>query len=213
MNFSKPLHRTLVNSRTLICLAMLATAIGLHIPASLAQNAHRHQQHATNQDHKLMVSREHYHVPQLTFRTQDNQPVRFDSLVGEEPVIVNFIFTSCTAICPIQTATFAQLQNLLTRRHIKARFISISIDPETDTPSQLAAYAHKFHAAPNWLFLTGTKTDSISIQKAFNAFRGPKMNHIPLTLIKSTNDPRWLRIEGFASARDVANQLSMTLAR
>lgn len=174
---------------------------------ALAQDEHMHHRHGA-QVQKLSISRVDYSLPDLSFLSQDNQAVHFRSLFNAEPVVVNFIFTSCQAICPIQTSTFAQLQRILAKQHIKARLVSISIDPETDTPSQLAIYAQKFHAASNWLFLTGSKTDSIRIQKAFDAFRGPKMNHVPLTLIKKTNDSAWLRIEGFASAHEVAAQLA-----
>jgi protein SCO1/2 len=204
-------------SRILACLLLniagvIIGSLPVYTLAMAAEDGHMHHHHPGARMQKLSITRANYAVPDLSFQSQENQAIRFSSLFEGEPVIVNFIFTSCKAICPIQTSTFAQLQGILARQHIKARLVSISIDPETDTPRQLAVYAQKFHAAPNWLFLTGSKTDSIRIQKAFDAFRGPKMNHIPLTLIKQDQDTAWLRIEGFASAQEVAAQLAKQIS-
>ena len=66
--------------------------------------------------------------------------------------------------------------------------VSISIDPEYDTPEALNAYARRFDAGPQWEFLTGSLDDSIAVQKAFDADRGDKMNHAPLTLFRATPD-------------------------
>jgi len=69
--------------------------------------------------------------------------------------IANFIFTNCTATCPIQTATLARLQAQFASQQA-IRFVSVTIDPEHDTPEVLRRYAERFGADPNrWLFLTG----------------------------------------------------------
>jgi len=72
--------------------------------------------------------------------------------------VANMIFTSCPDICPI---TSSQMANL-TRRvpHDDVRFVSISVDPEVDTPQVLSEYAQRFHADPDrWIFLTGAPDD------------------------------------------------------
>jgi protein SCO1/2 len=84
--------------------------------------------------------------------------------------------------------------------------ISISIDPTFDTPEKLRDYAARFDAGPQWQFLTGELEDVVAVEKAFNAFRGAKMNHEPLTLIRVKEDDAWLRIDGIASANEILTE-------
>lgn len=84
--------------------------------------------------------------------------------------------------------------------------ISVSIDPEYDTPDALNAYAKRFKAGPQWEFLTGSLDDSVAVQKAFDADRGDKMNHAPMTLMRATPDSQWIRYEGFARADELAEE-------
>ena len=63
----------------------------------------------------------------------------------------------------------------------RARLVSISIDPEYDTPARLREYARRFKAGPRWRFLTGGRDDVEAVQKAFGAWRVNKMSHQPLT--------------------------------
>ena len=87
---------------------------------------------------------------------QDNRPFDVNNLVGHV-VLFSFIYTSCESVCPLQTWTLSQVMAELpakTRKQI--RFVSVSIDPATDTPPQLKAYAKRMHAdVDGWTFLTG----------------------------------------------------------
>ena len=114
--------------------------------------------------------------------------------------MLNFIFTSCTTICPVMSGVFSQVQSRLAKVGQQARMISISIDPEHDTPERLKAYANEFSAGSDWLMLTGRLSDSVAIQRAFDAYRGDKMNHEPVTYLHSGETEPWLRLEGLMSA-------------
>jgi protein SCO1/2 len=81
--------------------------------------------------------------------------------------------------------------------------MSISIDPEEDTPARLREYAQKFHAGPEWQHYTGTVEASLAAQRAFNAWRGDKMSHTPLTLVRAAPGQPWLRIEGFVTPTEL----------
>lgn len=120
-----------------------------------------------------------------------------------KPVMVNFIFTTCTTICPVMSATFAQVQSELGTESDAVRMISFSIDPEHDTPERLREYAGRFNAGPQWQFLTGSLANSVAIQKAFDVYRGNKMNHEPTTLMKGADGNTWVRIDGLARAADI----------
>ena len=94
-------------------------------------------------------------VPAFSLRDQHGAEVTRDSLRGHVWV-ANFIFTSCPDICPLLTKKMGDLRLGLVRRNVDARFVSFSIDPETDTPKVLAGYAKKRGADfENWSFLTG----------------------------------------------------------
>lgn len=74
--------------------------------------------------------------------------------------IANFMFTSCPDVCPLLTERMARLRERVAPTGNSVRFVSFSVDPETDTPAVLLRYARE-HAAdhPNWSFLTGPLDD------------------------------------------------------
>jgi protein SCO1/2 len=173
------------------------------------------QEHAGHEHHQHMPaapgyqrSQAAYTIPDITLYDQHGQRVSLPALLsaGDRPVMLNFIFTSCTAICPTMTAIFAKVQAQLGGDAARVQMVSVSIDPEHDTPAELAAYATRFGAGSQWLFLTGSLDDSIAVQKAFDAYRGDKMNHTPLTLFHATPGASWVRYDGFADAADLTSE-------
>lgn len=153
-----------------------------------------------------------YTVPDVNLVNQNGDKVSLPELLdSDQPVMLNFIFTSCTAICPAMSATFASVQKKLGDDSTKLRMISVSIDPEYDTPDALNAYAKRFKAGPQWAFLTGSLDDSVAVQKAFDADRGDKMNHAPMTLMRASPDSEWVRYEGFARADELAEEVRSML--
>jgi cytochrome oxidase Cu insertion factor (SCO1/SenC/PrrC family) len=97
----------------------------------------------------------------LKLVNQDGEPMRFKSdAIGEKLVVMDFIYTTCTTICPVYSALFVKLQNLLGERLGKdVAQVSLSVDPTTDIPSRLKEYAGRYQAKPGWTFLTGKKRD------------------------------------------------------
>lgn len=120
-------------------------------------------------------------------------------LARPEPVLVQFIFTSCATVCPVLSGTVAAAEERLPGW----RLLSISIDPEADTPAALAEYAARLGAGERWRFLTGEAGDLRAVEQAFDADRGGKMRHLPLTLLRAAPGEAWLRIEGFPSAAEL----------
>jgi protein SCO1/2 len=98
---------------------------------------------------------------------------------------------------------FSLLQDELGSERSNVHMVSISIDPEQDTPSVLKKYASKYGAGPEWHFYTGTAEASIATQQAFGVYRGNKMNHAPVTLLRAAPGKPWVRIEGFVSADEL----------
>ena len=148
-----------------------------------------------------------YAVPDVQLIDADGRAVQLRSLLAsEDPVMMNFIFTTCGAICPVMSKIFSEVPASLGAQASKLRLISISVDPENDTPAQLKAYARTYEATARWTFLTGRVEDVKAVQRAFDSYRGDKMSHEPLTLLHPAPDKPWVRIDGFASAKDLAQE-------
>jgi len=127
--------------------------------------------------------------------------VALDEVVAAEgPVFLNFIFTTCTTICPVMSAGFGRLEDQLAARGQKVRLVSISIDPEVDTPARLREYAARAGAGGDWHFLTGRPSAVEAAQRAFGAYRGSKEAHAAATYVRRSPSEPWGRIDGLASA-------------
>jgi protein SCO1/2 len=151
------------------------------------------------------TSRSAYRIPPVTLRDHAGRPVELASeLDSPHPVALNFIFTTCSTICPVMTATFARMREELGPEANAIHFISVSIDPEYDTPRVLKSYAERYRAGDGWKFLTGEVEEIVSVLQAFDAYRGGKNNHRPFTFFKASGSHEWLRIEGLASGKDLA---------
>jgi len=94
-------------------------------------------------------------------QTQDGRTLRFyDDVMKGKILVINFFFTDCDNLCPIATDNLVRVQELLGDRVGKdIRFVSISLQPEHDTPEVMAEYAKKHGVGPGWLFLTGKRDD------------------------------------------------------
>ena len=101
------------------------------------------------------------YLPNLSVVDQDGNTYRFyDDLIKHKKVIINFIFTTCTDICPLTTARMALLQEKLGDEVGRdVHMYSITVDPERDSPAQLKRYAQAFKVRPGWKFLTGKPAD------------------------------------------------------
>ncbi|MGB5540461.1 MAG: SCO family protein [Gammaproteobacteria bacterium] len=189
--------------------AGMGNSLDEHAGHDMHQHDHRHHHEVAPGYQRSLAS---YPVPAVTLVNQDGQQVDLPELLkADRPVMLNFIFTSCTAICPAMSAIFAQVQTELGRESARLRMVSVSIDPEYDTPEALNAYARRFGAGPQWEFLTGSLDDSIAVQRAFDADRGDKMNHAPLTLFRAKPDAQWVRYEGFATAAQLVEEYRGTV--
>jgi protein SCO1/2 len=192
----------------------LVTLTGAHPASAVEPDTLHGTEHAGHELHHMHTapgyqrSQATYSVPDVTLIDQHGQRVSLTELLdsGNKPVMLNFIFTSCTAICPMMTAIFAKVQTQLGSDAERVLMVSVSIDPEHDTPAELASYAARFGAGPQWEFLTGSLGDSITVQQAFDAYRGDKMNHAALTLFRATPGSPWVRYDGFADAADLTKE-------
>src|ERR1051325_6070548 len=93
-------------------------------------------------------------IPDVSVLDQNGKALNFyTDLVKGKVVAINFVFTTCTTICPPLTATFRRVQQQLAEQNSSVQLISISVDPAIDTPERLRDFAAKFKAEPGWAFV------------------------------------------------------------
>src|SRR5215211_5411399 len=94
-------------------------------------------------------------IPNTRVVDQNGKELNFyTDLIKGKSVAINFVFTTCTAICPALAATFRKVQQEAQARGVDVQLISVSVDPTVDTPERLQEFAKKFKAEPGWTFVT-----------------------------------------------------------
>jgi len=210
MNKAHGALRTLISCVGAACLFAGAAVDADEAPA----DPHAHHHHLMEAPPAVARSTSNYPVPPITLVRSDGARVNFAQEIDEgRPVLLDFIYTTCTTICPVMSQTFAEVQKRLGKDAAKVKMVSVSIDPEEDTPARLTEYARRFQAGPQWTFYTGTAEASISVQRAFNVYRGDKMNHSPVTLFRPAPGQPWIRLDGFATPDAVLGELHIQVAR
>jgi protein SCO1 len=172
----------------------------------LIQTAYAHEDHSHHAMQDMATKQElkratvNYTLPTTKLVREDGKEIILSEELNDgRAVVLSFVYTTCTEICPLTSETFSKFQTKLGKSRDKVHMVSISIDPEQDTPATLKKYAKKYQAKSQWNFYTGTVAASVETQKAFDAYRGDKMNHVPVTYLRAAPDKPWLRIDGFVS--------------
>jgi protein SCO1 len=146
-------------------------------------------------------------IPDVELLDQNGRKIHFYSdLVKGHTVAINFIFTTCTTICPPLGATFARVQKeLRDKGGPDVRLISISVDPATDTPERLKAWGAKFHAGDGWTFVTGHKSKIDELLNALGASTARREDHSPTILIGNDAHGTWTRTYGLAKTSQIVS--------
>jgi protein SCO1 len=154
-------------------------------------------------------------VPEATVYDQDGRELNFyRDLVKGKTVAINFIFTTCTTVCPPLSATFRKVQKDLGERVGRdVELISISVDPTTDTPERLKGFSAKFGAGAGWTFVTGKKPEINRLLSALGAYTGDKVNHTPMILIGDDASGRWTRTYGLSPASSIVGLIKEASAK
>jgi protein SCO1 len=194
--------------------ALLGVSLLAFVAASVyADDSAGMRLHGTDAGHGPAISTVPYVVPDVSLVRDDGKAVSLPREMDDgRPVLLNFIFTSCGSICPLMSQIFAQFQDGLGSDRDKVHLMSISTDPEQDTPARLGAYARKFGAGPEWQHYTGTVDASLAAQRAFDIYRGDKMSHSPVTLLRVAPGQPWRRIDGFVTPDELLHEYRRLLA-
>src|SRR4026207_2548563 len=136
---------------------------------------------------------------------QDGQKVRFYSdVLKNKIVVINTFFTTCKSICPPMNRNFEKIQEALGDRLGKEVFlVSITVDPETDTPTRLKEYGKRFHAKPGWLFLTGKKENVDWALYKLGQYVQSRDDHFTIMIIANEPKGLWKKAFGMAKADEL----------
>lgn len=154
-------------------------------------------------------------LPDVVLRDRYSHEQHLAALIQDRVAIVNFVFTSCTTVCPLLDATMQQLQKQLQERLGKTVIlISISVDPVNDTPEKLLDHAKRIGAGEHWHWLTGRPSDINRLLKAFGIPAGGRReDHPPVVLAGHMPSQRWLRWVGMPPPSvliDAIDELKLT---
>jgi len=151
------------------------------------------------------------YFPNTELINQDGKKFSFyDDLVKGKIVVINFIYTSCPDVCPLETAQLTRVQRIIGNRLGKdVFFYSISIDPETDTPEVLKEYRNRFGA--KWDFFTGDENEIINIRRKLGLYvenlEGGENNHNVNMIIGNQVTGRWMKRSPFENPYVLADQI------
>jgi protein SCO1/2 len=136
---------------------------------------------------------------------QDGQKMRFYSdVLKDKVVVINTFFTTCTGVCPPINRSLEKVQEALGDRLGKDAFlVSMSVDPETDTPVRLKEYSRRFHARSGWIFLTGKKENVDWALYKLGQYVETKDGHTNIIIIGNEPKGLWKKAFGLAKADEL----------
>jgi protein SCO1/2 len=186
--------------------------LSLAAPVSFAHDLNENSSSQHHSEGRTRGSLSQHTIPAVQLIRDDGRRVTLPEEMNDgRPVVLNFIFTSCSSVCPVLSEVFARFADKLGSDRDKVHLMSISIDPEQDTPARLREYARKFHAGPEWQHYTGTVQASLATQRAFGVDRGDKMSHPAVTLLRAAPGLPWLRLDGFITPDELLEQYRQLL--
>lgn len=128
-------------------------------------------------------------------------PVRLvTDVIGDRLVVMSFVFTTCTTVCPLLSGIMTGVQDKLGDAYGKeVILVSVTVDPARDTPARLAAYAERWRARAGWTWLTGERDAVVRVLRAAGAYTPSFADHPPMILVGDGRTGRWVRLNGFPS--------------
>ena len=140
--------------------------------------------------------------------TQRGEEVAFYSdVLRDKVVVIDFIYTQCTDSCPTQTARLAEVRSLLgDRLGHGVLLVSISVDPEHDTPQVLREYAAGFGAGDGWVFLTGSKANVDDVLRRLGQLTQTREAHTTLLILGNVATGHWMKVGPDRTPAEIAQQ-------
>lgn len=212
---------------TILHACLLALAASLAQPPSAAAHA-EHAAHAAHAGHAdpargatpaAAAKRAEdvaVRLPDVPLRDQHDRERRLASdVIGERIVVIDFVYTSCTTVCPVASAIMREVQGRLGARvGREVALVSLTVDPVRDTPARLLEYARGLGAGPGWAWLTGSPAAVGDTLRGLGTWTPNFEDHPVVTMVGDGRSGKWTRFYGFADpAALVAQVESFSAAR
>jgi protein SCO1/2 len=155
----------------------------------------------------------HQYFTDVKLINQNGEEMRlYSDLMKEKVVVINPFFTTCTGVCPPLNRSMLEIQKAVGNRLGKdVHLISLSLDPETDTPPRLKAYAARYQAKPGWYFLTGSKENVDLALYKLGYLVEKKEDHSNIILMGNDRTGLWKKSFGLANPEDLVEILESVL--
>ena len=142
---------------------------------------------------------------------QDGKERRFFSDVLKDKIVLIYLFfTNCTSVCPVVNQKLTEVQELLADRVGKdITLISITTDPERDTPSVVKTYSELFHPRAGWLFLTGDTQSIATIVRRLGHTSSDPTDHVAFLNLGNVGQGKWTKLRPTASEAEIAATLQL----
>lgn len=207
----KVIHRLVVIAG-LVLVATVAYAIVAQSPPNAA--ATLDDKRPAKRPGAVTVGPVHFEIPDVEVLDQDGNKRRFYSdLIKDKIVVMSFFYTSCPSFCPSMNRKLGRLQESLGDRFGKDVFIvTVTKDPETDTPARLKEWSKNLKIKSGWTMVTG---DVNAIGKIVRDFTGDplgKASHNTIFIIGNDKTGSWADLSGFASPDALRQQIDAVMA-
>jgi protein SCO1/2 len=191
--------------------ALLALVAGLFGTGGLAHDHAAHGPHAAKTQ-AVKAASSSVKLLDLELTNQEGKTAKFkNDVIGDRIVVLDNIYTSCTTICPVVTTIMVSVQSKIGVRAGKdVSLVSLSVDPVTDTPARLRAYARRHKAA--WDLWTGPKPAMDRVLKGLGIYTPDYIDHPSSILVGDGRTGEWTRFYGFASPEQIVQKVNELLS-
>jgi protein SCO1/2 len=147
-------------------------------------------------------------IPDFAVRGADGAPLHLAQLLHGRVTALHLMFTGCSSVCPIQGAIFQRVQTLLPdQRERGIQLLSVSIDPQADTPRAMQAWLQRFDARAGWIAVVPQSADLGRLQGLFGQGRDAVDDHVTQVNIINRRGELVFRTEPLPSADAIAELL------
>ena len=209
---------------------VLAVALGLAAAMNLGAEETGHEHHDHHQHEAIVEGETDPHAHHRAMLGKQAEPAKttevelldralvdqhgtelsfVSDVIGDRIVVMDFIYTTCTTVCPVLSAVFSQVQTRLGDQLNKdVVLVSVSVDPVRDTPQRLKAYAATHKARPGWIWLTGGKRTMDEVLDGLGAYSPNFEDHPAMVLVGDGRTGAWSRFFGFPSPDRIMEQVN-----
>jgi len=153
-----------------------------------------------------------WRIPEARLTNQNGDEVRLSDVLNKRISLISFIDTGCSTICPLIGATVAAVAEDLKNDTSNVAIVSISIDPDWDTPDRLLAWRNLYGEIPEWTLLTGLRPEIGKLVRSFGTYSANLEDHLDILLVGPDSDGHWIRMSSLASRAEVTATISATIS-